>query len=127
VTAVAWMVGASVASWLVATVASGNGINPEALAGMVGPLASALASWLGYERAHRSAPERLTNVMIAAVALKMLFFGAYVIGMVRVVGLRPVPFVVSFAAYFIGLHAMEALFLRRLLRDDLSASGRRQA
>jgi hypothetical protein len=37
-----------------------------------------------------------------------------------------VPFVVSFAAYFLALHAMEALFLRRLLMDDLrSPSGER--
>ena len=38
--------------------------------------------------------------------------------MLRVLDLRPVPFVVSFTGYFIALHTMEALFLRRLF-DDL--------
>jgi hypothetical protein len=30
-----------------------------------------------------------------------------------------VPFVVSFAAYFIALHTIEATFLRRLVMNDL--------
>ena len=46
-----------------------------------------------------------------------MFFGVYVVVMLRVMMLRPVPFVVSFTAYFITLYAMEALLLRRLLRS----------
>ena len=34
--------------------------------------------------------------------------------MLRVLALRPVPFVLSFTSYFIALHATEALFMRRL-------------
>jgi hypothetical protein len=37
--------------------------------------------------------------------------------MLKGAGLRPTPFVVSFAGYFIALHAMEAFFLRRLFAD----------
>ena len=118
----AWMVAICAASWVIAGAASADSAEPEILAGMAGPLASAVTSWIAYERAHRSAPGRLTNVMIAALAAKMVFFGVYVVVMLRVVVLRPVPFVVSFASYFIALHAMEAVFLRRLLADDLRAS-----
>jgi hypothetical protein len=122
----AWMTAASVSSWLLMRVTSGPHSDPEVLFGMAGPLVSAVGSWVAYERAHRSAPGRLTNVMIAALAVKMVFFGVYVVVMLRGFELRPVPFVVSFAAYFIALHAMEALFLRRLLMDDLrSPSGER--
>jgi hypothetical protein len=123
---VAWMIAASVSSWLLMRVTSGAQGDPEVFVGMAGPLVSAVGSWVAYERAHRSAPGRLTNVMIAALAVKMVFFGVYVVVMLRGVDLRPVPFVVSFAAYFLALHAMEALFLRRLLMDDLrSPSGER--
>ena len=118
-TAVAWMVGASLISWLVATLSTDARGNPEVLLGMAGPLMSAIVSWVFYERAHRSAPGRLTNVMITALALKMVFFGAYVGVMLRGLNLRPVPFIVSFAASFIALHTMEATFLRRLLMNDL--------
>lgn len=116
-TPLAWIAVASWISWLLVTVAGGG--SPEVFFGMLGPFVAAAVSWIAYERTHRSAPERLTNLMIAAVALKMLVFGAYVVVLIRVVGFRPVPFVVSFAGYFIALHAMEALFLQRLLRDDL--------
>jgi len=118
-TAAAWMTGAGLVSWLVTRVITGGSGDPEVLLGMVGPLVSAIGSWIAYERAHRSAPGRLTNVMITALAVKMVFFGGYVGVMLRGLDLRPVPFIVSFAAYFIALHTMEATFLRRLLMNDL--------
>ena len=37
--------------------------------------------------------------------------------MLQGAGLRPVPFVVSFAGFFIALHAMEAVFLRRVFAE----------
>jgi hypothetical protein len=123
--ALGWMVAVSGTSWLLVTAIAGD-TGPELFWGMAGPLACALASWVAYARAHRAAPGRLTNVMMMALAVKMVFFGAYVFVMLRVLGLRPAPFVVSFAGYFIALYAMEALFLRRLLMDDLrSPSGER--
>jgi len=118
-TAVAWMTGAGLVTWLVTRVIADGSGDPEVLLGMAGPLVSAIASWIAYERAHRSAPGRLTNVMITALAVKMVFFGGYVGVMLRGLDLRPVPFIVSFAAYFIALHTMEATFLRRLLMNDL--------
>ena len=48
-----------------ATLSTDGRGDPEVLFGMAGPLASAVGSWVVYERAHRSAPGRLTNVMIA--------------------------------------------------------------
>ena len=50
--------------------------------------------------------------------------GAYVALMLRAVGLRPTPFVVSFTCYFIGLYAMEALFLSRLFAGAMKQSER---
>jgi hypothetical protein len=44
----------------------------------------------------------------------MVFYGLYVALMLKVMALRPIPFVVSFTSYFIALYAMEAWFLRRL-------------
>ena len=123
----AWMTGAALMSWLALTVTSEGRGDPEILLGMAGPLVSAVGSWVAYERAHRSAPGRLTNVMIAALAVKMVFFGGYVGVMLRGLDVRPVPFVVSFAAYFIALHAMEAMFLRRLLMNDLRSPASERA
>jgi hypothetical protein len=112
-----WMAGASVVSWLIMSRVAGAGANPELLYGMLGPLAVAALSWIVIERTYRSNPERLTGVMVQGLAIKAVFFGAYVISMLRVVGLRPVPFVVSFTSYFIALHLTEALFMRRLFNS----------
>jgi hypothetical protein len=116
-TPVAWMVGTSLGAWLVATVVAGRSFSPEVFAGMIGPLVTAVATWVRVVRVHAVSPERLTSVLVAGFGAKMVFFGAYVIVALRGLGLRPIPFVVSFAGFFITLHVMEALFLRRLFEE----------
>src|SRR5688572_2389101 len=108
-TPIAWMAAAGVVSWLAVSAIGGDGVHPEALFGMLGPLASACVAWIAMVRAHRTAPERLTAVMIVGFAVKLVFFGVYVAVMLRVLALRPVPFVTAFTSYFIALYAMQAL------------------
>ena len=115
-TPVAWMAGASMVSWLVASRVMGDDANPEVLYGMLAPLLVVVVSWVVVERTYRANPERLMRVMVEGLALKALFFGAYVVGMLRLVEVRPVPFVVSFTSYFIALHVTEAVLLRRLFK-----------
>lgn len=113
-TPVLWMVGSSLGVWLVATMVGGRAVNPEAFAGMIGPLVAAVATWARVSRVYAASPERLTQVMVAGFGVKMVFFGAYVVVALRGFGLRPIPFVLSFAGFFIALHVIEAQFLRRL-------------
>ena len=111
---IAWMVGASLTSWLAITAVAGDRLNPEALFGMLGPLVATCLSWLSIERTHRSAPERVMGVMIVGFAIKLIFFALYVAIMLRLMALRPVLFVTVFVTYFVVLYAMQALFLKRL-------------
>ena len=111
-----WMTGMCVGAWLVVALVAPEH-NPEALLGMVGPLVSAQVTWIVIARAAATAPEKTTGVMVTGLAVKMVFFGVYVAGMLKGAGLRPVPFVLSFAGSFIALHAMEAMFLRRLFAE----------
>ena len=115
--AVGWMVGASLVAWLIAARVTGEGANPEVLYGLLGPLVVASVSWLVTERTYRANPERLTGVMVKGLGIKAVFFGAYVAGMLRVMHLRPVPFVVSFTVSFIALHLLEAMFMQRLFES----------
>jgi hypothetical protein len=112
---VAWMAAVSAAAWLLVTATLADRANPEALWGIAGPLTGASVSWIAYVRAHESTPERLTRVMITAFALKLMFFSVYVVATMRLLDLRPAPFVVSFTSAFIALHAIEAVNLRRLI------------
>jgi hypothetical protein len=109
------MAGAAVGSWLAVAAVAGDRANPETLFGMLGPLVAVCASWIATQRTHRVAPERVTAVMIVWFALKFVFFGAYIAVMLRLLSLRPVPFMVAFVSYFIALYAVQALFLRRLV------------
>ena len=112
------MIGGCLASWLLVTVAGGARWNPELALGMLAPLASAVLTWRLVERAHAVAPQKVTNVLIGGFIAKMLFFGIY-IGLLAALGFRLRVFVVSFAVYFIVLHAVEAGYLRRLFAGAL--------
>ena len=112
--AVAWMAGASILSWLAAALLLDAPARTAALFGMIGPLAVAVTTWLLAERTFRRNPEALTGLMIAGFAGKMVFFGAYVTVVLKGLSQPAVPFVVSFTGYFIALHVIEALALRRL-------------
>jgi hypothetical protein len=115
-TPILWLSGAGVGSWLALTLAN-RALNPELFWGMLAPLVAAVGTWVAAAWTRATAPERLTGVMMAGFGLKAVFFGVYLVVMLRVLVLKPVPFVVSFTAYFIALYAMEALLLRRLLRS----------
>ena len=111
---VAWMTAAAVLSWLVVRAAMGANAGPEVFYGMAGPLVVASLSWVATERTYTASPARLTGVMLGGWAIKAIFFGIYVTAMFRVLAVRPVPFALSFTGYFVALHVMEALFMRRL-------------
>ena len=113
---VASMATTAVACWLAATVVVDSRTSFEIFWGMLGPLSVAAGTWLVVERTSRR------NPVIAAFAGKMVFFGAYVTLMLGLLKLRPAPFVISFTGFFIILHIMEALYLRRLFLGRMHAS-----
>jgi len=112
---VTWMIGASTLSGLAALALLGPSAGPAVLFGMIGPLAIAIATWVLVERTYRASPERLTSMLVAGFAGKMVFFGAYVTVMLKLLSLPPLPFIVSFTGYFIALHLTEAMHLRSLI------------
>jgi hypothetical protein len=111
-TPVAWMGSASIGSALLAIVAGAPAL--EVFSGMAGPLIAATVTWLLVWRTFRAAPEDVTGVLMKAFAGKMVFFAAFVVTMLSGLTLAATPFAVSFTAYFIGIYAMEAVFLQRL-------------
>jgi hypothetical protein len=111
---IAYMAVASVTTWLGAAAIVDRRTSIEILFGMLGPLAGASGTWLLVSCMYKQRPLQLTGLMAAAFVLKMVFFGVYVAAMLRIMRFRPVPFVVSFTSYFIGLYLMEARYLTRL-------------
>jgi hypothetical protein len=108
------MAGTSLGSWLVLAMVLDPTVGAALLAGMLGPLAMTIATWVVIERAYRRNPERVTAAMMAAFGVKMLFVGAYLFFVLRGLDMQPLPFIASFTGYFIVLYGIEALFLKRL-------------
>jgi hypothetical protein len=117
-----WMLSGSVLSWLILAILLGSKARIEIGLGMLGPLASAIASWIAMERQHRRRPEGLTGIMIKAFAAKMIFFALYITALLSAGLVRPIPFVIGFLGYFLSLHVVEAIGLRRLQAAGISAS-----
>jgi hypothetical protein len=120
-TPVAYMAGVGAAGYAAAAGLPGDTAHAEVAAGLAGPLASTVISWLLMVRAATEGQARLMGLMVKAMAAKMLLFGAYVTVAVLVFGLRPVPFVVSFTGFFIALYVVEALYLKRLVATGTGA------
>ena len=122
---VVWMVAvcaATVLGVLGLMPAAGEPASASIVAGMAGPLAAACATWIAVDRTFRASPDRLTALMVSAFFVKMLFFGAYVVVVLKLLGLPPAPFGVSFTCYFVGLYMTEALLFRRLFSSGVPAT-----
>jgi len=120
------MIGVGLLSWLIVAGVAGTRANPEVLYGMAGPLAVAALSWIVTERTYLSRPEpsRLIRMAVRNMAIKAVFFGTYMGVMLRVLTVRPLPFVVSFISYFLAFHLLEALFIQRLVTGGAGSSSR---
>ncbi len=112
-----WMVGSSMVALAGAIALYGAAFAPEIVWGLAGPLAVAAASWIAMVSVQRRNPRALTGLMMAAFAAKVVFFGVYVAIMLKLLLLRPTPFVASFTISFIALYTIEAFGLRKLLAE----------
>jgi len=102
-----------------AAIASSRGVPevaPAIFGGMIGPLVAAMATWVLVSQTFRRNPAALTNLMIAAFAVKAVFFGVYAVAMVKLFGMDVAAFGLSFAGFFIALYAVEAALFARLFR-----------
>jgi hypothetical protein len=103
------MVGVAGGLWA-AVVASGR----RSVGGRIRRGALAARRQLVTARVHATDPRRVTSVMVVAFGVKAVVFGVYVVAVVKGLGLRPVPFALSFAGFFIALYAVEVFFLRQM-------------
>jgi hypothetical protein len=92
----------------------GMGSRFEILSGMLGPLASAVVSWIAIQKRHAKRPAGLTGLMIKSFAAKMIFFAIYVTVLLKIGMMWPNVFVISFIAGFVWLHCVEAVGIHRL-------------
>ena len=90
----------------------------EVVYGFLAPLLVVAVSWLTVKRAYRANPAGLMPVLLVGMVLKLMFLAVYAAVMLRVLHLRPIPFMATFTASFIVLHNIEALLMRRLFTSE---------
>ncbi len=110
--AVWWTIGLTLAAGI-GSAALGQG--RDVLLGVGAPVVATAGSWVRITRVWARAPATLLATLIRAVAVKGLFFVAWVWVALAVFEARPAPFVVSFTVSFVTLHLTEAWCLRRLM------------
>jgi hypothetical protein len=111
--AVLGMVTGCMLSWSLVAVVGPAPLRVAVGLGMAGPLVAAVVTWLLITRTLAGDPALMAGRMFLSLGAKMVFFGAYVVLAIRGLGVALVPFIVSFTAYFVALHTVEALLLRR--------------
>ncbi len=83
--------------------------------GIAGPVVMSGASWTLTSRTWAREKAALLPLMLRAFAVKAMFVVAYVVLMLKVVDVRPMPFVLSFIGTYMATHLAEAYCLRRLM------------
>ncbi len=106
----------AVATAALASILLGGGFARDVWLGMAGPALAVVTAWIVVERTFRIQPERLTAVQARLFVAKMLFFGAYVGGVLGTGLARPTPFMAAFTIYFVVLYGVHAFALHRLMR-----------
>jgi len=109
-----WMIGGAIGSAAFAGALVAPDVRAALILGMVAPLAAAVVSYTAVDSMYRHNPLRVTSVMLRAWGAKAVFFLAYVTAVLQGLGVTAEPFVISLTAYFVALHAAEAVLLRRL-------------
>ena len=114
---VAYLAGGSILAAIISSVAfraAGLGAEREIWLGMLGPMLASVVTWMVIGREKNLTQQKMLRCLIQAFVVKFLFFGAYVIVLVKTDQIRPGLFVCCFALFYIALHIAEAFELRRV-------------
>jgi hypothetical protein len=93
---------------------AGLGVQREIWFGMLGPTLVSVLTWVALKRQMRQGPQKMLECLIKAFMLKFVFFGVYIVALVKTNQVRPEPFVCCLAFFYLALHTTEAFELRKV-------------
>ncbi len=59
-------------------------------------------------------PFLLTKTLVKGFVLKMVYYGAIILTLFKLYSFEPIPFICSFSGFFLGLHVLEAVIIKRI-------------
>ena len=74
-------------------------------------LAGAATIYFVLDAAKKNA-QLVTKTIATGFVIKMIYYGATILIVFKLYSFEPVPFICSFAGFFLGLHALEAVIIK---------------
>ena len=90
----------------------------ELFFGWLGPFFAGAATIIFVQRASRKELRLITKSLSIGFAIKMVFYGAYILILFEFYPFNPVPLMCSFAGFFLGLHVLEAVTINNLSKSE---------
>ena len=59
-------------------------------------------------------PFLVTKILVKGLAIKMVYYGATILILFKLYSFEPIPFICSFSGFFLGLHVLEAVIIKRI-------------
>ena len=91
--------------------------------GMLAPTLASIVSRVAIERQKKLNPQKMLKHIIQSFVVKSIFFGVYIVVLVKTNQVRPGLFIGCFAFFYLALHITEAIKLRTtqgsLATDDV--------
>ena len=84
----------------------------ELFLGWFGPVSAGFITMYFVIQAAKIDPYSVTKTLTKGFALKMVFYGLYIIIFFKLYSFKPIPFLCSFSGFFLGLHALEAVIIK---------------
>ncbi len=64
--------------------------------------------------AQKKGAATITKTIAKGFALKMVYYGVSILILFKQYSFQPIPFVCSFSGFFMGLHVLEAIIIKRI-------------
>ena len=64
--------------------------------------------------AQKKGAATVTKAIAKGFALKMVYYGVSILMLFKQYSFQPIPFVCSFSGFFMGLHVLEAIIIKRI-------------
>ncbi|MEE2765210.1 MAG: hypothetical protein VX600_01815 [Candidatus Neomarinimicrobiota bacterium] len=90
----------------------------ELFFGWLGPVVAGTTTIIFIKRASRKEIRLITKTLTIGFAIKMIFYGAYILILFKIYPFNPIPLMCSFAGFFLGLHALEAVIINNLSKSE---------
>ena len=86
----------------------------ELLLGWILPVLAGTVTLYFIDSAAQKDPFLVTKTLVKGFILKMIYYGATILTLFKLYSFEPIPFVCSFSSFFLGLHVLEAVIIKRI-------------